>query len=381
MLKLSLMGCEGISAWRLGRQIFAKGEYCDTLRIFVVRVVKVWGYIKRVKETAKISRYPNANIARSVQIPGRPHSREAKSRFHLRSANDDVPQGAPKKPTSKLLEGPGRTLSSHRPRMPIPCHDPPHLRTPLDENLLSNTNAPSGSAETNDGEGKLRQSQMQYAELDRAKKRAHDPEQERDHALIHARDAQEKAQMRILELEDTLKSVEAELNSKSQSLDSLITTSDGLRLQIDALEADLEKSASFSKDVEDERDRAVDHAREANNAQSAAEARIQALEDELTSQIDSLTTDFLDSTINSKSLEAERDRVQFHVRELDDAQMTTKARVQELENSLISTKDELSSKVEALVVLTANSGTLQSKINALTIDLRNSAAASTNLEE
>ncbi|KAF9470870.1 hypothetical protein BDN70DRAFT_998802 [Pholiota conissans] len=142
----------------------------------------------------------------------------------LGSANDVIPQGAPKNPrsncpTSSLpawslhlysrssLGGPGRTPSSNHPPMTIPCHDPPYLRTVLDVSLLSNTNAPSGSAETNDGEGKLRQSQMQNAELDRAKKCAQDPEQEGDRALIHARDArdvQEKAQMRILELEDTL---------------------------------------------------------------------------------------------------------------------------------------------------------------------------------
>ncbi|KAF9471109.1 hypothetical protein BDN70DRAFT_888453, partial [Pholiota conissans] len=109
------------------------------------------------------------------------------------STTPSVPHGAPKNlrsncPTSSLLawslhlyphsrlEGPGRTPSSNHPPMTIPCHDPPYLRTPLDENLPSNTNAPSGSAETND---------MQNAELDRAKKRAQDPEQERDCALIH----------------------------------------------------------------------------------------------------------------------------------------------------------------------------------------------------
>ncbi|KAF9477176.1 hypothetical protein BDN70DRAFT_128067 [Pholiota conissans] len=329
----------------------------------------------------------------------------------LSSVNDVVPQGAPKNPPSKLsnvvsssfVSSPLSTLKARRTRTDSILESSldansvsasSYLQTTLNENLPSNTNAPSGSAESNDLKEKSLQSEMQNVEFDGAKKRAQDLEQERDQALSHARDArdgQEKAQMRILELEDTLKSVEATLNSKSQTLEALTISSGQLQLQIDTLEVDLQKSISISKAVEDERDKALTQAREANDAHTTAQSHIQALEDDLTrksdavdklttdtdrmqSQIDVLTTDLLHSTSVYKNS-------QLHVRELEDVQTTTTARIQELEDDLGSTKAELSSNAEALVALTASSGVSQSKIDALTIDLGNSIATSKNLEE
>ncbi|KAF9477236.1 hypothetical protein BDN70DRAFT_881393 [Pholiota conissans] len=322
----------------------------------------------------------------------------------LDSQNDIAPQDAPKNLPSKFsnvvsstfISSPLSTLKARRTRTDSILESSSdanslsrssYFRTPVAENLPSKAIGPT---KTNDVEERLRQSEMQNAELDGAKKRAQDLE-ERDQALIHSRDMQEKAQARIRELEDVLKSVEAGLNSKSQMLDALTIDPEELQSQIDTLKTDLQQAVSVSKTVEEERDRALDHAREANDAQVAAEARIQALEDDLTrkseavdklttdtdrmqTQIDALTTDILHSTSAYKDS-------QLHVHVLEDAQTTTTARIQELGNDVESTKAELSSNVEALVVLTTSSESLQSKIDALTADLRNSVVTSKTLEE
>ncbi|KAF9470341.1 hypothetical protein BDN70DRAFT_889139, partial [Pholiota conissans] len=125
----------------------------------------------------------------------------------LGSANDVVPQGAPKSSLSKLsnvsstlVPSPLFTLKARRNRTDSILElssdanfmsTSSYIRTPLDENLPSNTYASSGSAETNDADERLCQSKMQNAELDGTKKRAQDLEIEPDQALIHARDTRD----------------------------------------------------------------------------------------------------------------------------------------------------------------------------------------------
>ncbi|KAF9470414.1 hypothetical protein BDN70DRAFT_939732 [Pholiota conissans] len=324
----------------------------------------------------KISSRSNVNIARSIQVSGRPQSREAKSRKPLGSANDVVPQGAPKSSLSKLsnvsstlVPSPLSTLKAWRIRTDSilelssdanSMSTSSYIRTPLDENLPFNTNASSGSAETNG-------------------KRAQDLKIERDQALIYARD----------ELEEVLKSIEAELNSKSKTLGALTSGSEELRSQIGITKGDLQKAASISKIVDEERDRALTCARKANDAHTTARSHIQALESELTVKseaIDTLTTDFLrptsahkDSRLHgreledaqtttppkqklqfhidvlatdllksvaiSKNLEEERNQAQLRTSELEIAQTIAMDRIQELEENLKSTGEELSSKI------------------------------------
>ncbi|KAF9470044.1 hypothetical protein BDN70DRAFT_946344, partial [Pholiota conissans] len=110
-----------------------------------------------------------------------------------------------------------------------------------------------------------------------AHKRTQDTEEERDRALSYARDArdaQQKAQIWIQELEDTLKFVEAELGSQAKIIDALTSSSDGSQSQIHSLEVDLQKVVSISKNVE-ERDRALAHGREANDAQIASKDTVE----------------------------------------------------------------------------------------------------------
>ncbi|KAF9473133.1 hypothetical protein BDN70DRAFT_900014 [Pholiota conissans] len=320
---------------------------------------------------------------------------------NLGSTSSLVSQSAPKNPLSKLanivasnpVPPSVSTLTAARSRSDSIVESSSdtdsvsassNYRTPIAENLPSN--APLRS---NKSAGDQAQARVQEAEeaRDRAQKRARELEEERDQAISDAKATQDTAQIRIQELEGSLKANGDELSAKSQALDALTVRSEGLQSEIDTLKADLGNALAVSKDMEDERDRALAHAREANDAHLTAQARILTLEDDVSvksqevntlttdaertqSKIDALTTDLHNSLAASKNLEEERDTVQIRVREMEDAQTTAQARIQELENGLKSTRDELNSKSQALAALTVSSETLRSQVDTLTTDLR-----------
>ncbi|KAF9471112.1 hypothetical protein BDN70DRAFT_901602 [Pholiota conissans] len=265
----------------------------------------------------------------------------------------------------------------------------------------------------------LHQSEAQDAEdtRNRVQKRIQELEEERDQALVHARDAreaQEKGQTRIQELENTLKSVEAELSSKAKTLDALTTSSDGLRMQIDILKVDLKKAKSISKNVEEERDRVREAEQQRDNldkyarnmeeerdkailsAQDAhvkAQARIQDLEEELSSksqtfnaltatsnglesQIDALTIDLHNILAVRKGVEDERDSALIRARDLGDAHEKAQAQNHALEEALQYAKTEDSEKSRTIDNLSVASKGLQSQIDALKLNLNDALVLS-----
>ncbi|KAF9470030.1 hypothetical protein BDN70DRAFT_940177, partial [Pholiota conissans] len=137
----------------------------------------------------------------------------------------------------------------------------PYFRVPLAANCASDV--PQGSAKTPGSEETSRLSQAQDAE--QARNRA----QQMRSGPTRGAGSGSRPCSRI-ELEDTLKSVEAELSSKAKTLDALTISSDEIQSQIHSLEVDLQKAVSISKNVEEERDRALSVAREANDAQVAS---------------------------------------------------------------------------------------------------------------
>ncbi|KAF9475029.1 hypothetical protein BDN70DRAFT_996689 [Pholiota conissans] len=202
-------------------------------------------------------------------------------------------------------------------------------------------------------------------------------EEERDKAFVivrNTKDAQVKFEERIQELEYDLKSTNAELSVKSESLDALNITAVGLRTKNNALETDLQTTLAASKYLEEERDRALILIRDAKDAQETMQTRIDQLEGALKSTKDELDTKSEalnalaasaqglqsqnDALIVSKDLEDERDKALIRARDAEDA----KAKVQ-VESQELSIKAELSSK--ALSALTADINALKTENDKL----------------
>ncbi|KAF9477235.1 hypothetical protein BDN70DRAFT_896671 [Pholiota conissans] len=208
-------------------------------------------------------------------------------------------------------------------------------------------------------------------------------EEERDKAFTHARkakDAYATAQSHIQVLED-------DLTRKSEAVDKLTTDTDRMQTQIDALTTNVLHSTGAYKDSQL-------HVRELEDAQTTTSVRIQELEDDIKStkaelssnaealvaltassgvsqsKIDVLAIDLRNSIVTSKNLEEERDRAQLRASELEKAQTTAMARIQELEGDLVSAGEELSSKIQENAGLIASAAALQSQIGVLTADLR-----------